>query len=104
VQHIEQADVVIAIPQTSRSRRTSDAHADSVRLPFPCETIAAFFVAAFSAFALVDTKSGVPPHARAIVNAHDIGNRPRQRRAILAFVLLLACPAIPDRNTSPVLA
>ena len=48
VQHIEQPDVVIAIPQTSRSRRTSDAHADSVRLPLPCETIAAFFVAAIS--------------------------------------------------------
>jgi hypothetical protein len=78
-------------------------HARIHAASLPCENIAVFSVAASPAFALADTVSGFSRHARAIVKAHDIESRLRQRRLILALVLLLACPTIPDHNTSRVL-
>jgi hypothetical protein len=79
-------------------------HTQSRAAPLPCENIAVFVGAASPAFGLADTASGFLRYARAIVKSHDIGNRPRQRGAIIALILFLASPAIPDHTTSRVQA
>ena len=90
-QHIEQPDLVTAIPQTS-NHGAPDARADPCGFPALREHRRIRCRAASPAFALANTVSGFSRHARAIVKAHDIESRLRQRGLILALVPLLACP------------